>query len=532
MHILRCIGVNGKADSELAVCATYFICVILVAVLSRHLVSMSDHPPQTVQITAVFSRSLDGHRIVAMASETFDRSTRPDRPDDNQRRDPIFDRVPPHDDDAEMAVLGGMLMSKDAIGEVTQMIESTDFYQPKHQTIYDAILTLFSASQPVDAVLVANELLKDGDLEKVGGTDYLHSLVAAVPTAANATYYAEIVHQRAILRNVITAGTKIAQMGYSAEGSQAEDIVNLAQAEVYEMSVGKVRQDYRAIGPVVEDTLNQIDQMQQGQLQQGVHTGFRDIDNVTQGLQPGQMIVVAGRPAMGKSTLGIDFARHAALHENLTSVVFSLEMSANELAQRIIAAETGIPLGALRRPEEITSERWTQLNEFWETLKNAPLFIDDSPNMSLMEIRAKCRRLKQTNDLKLVVIDYLQLMSSGKAVESRQQEVSEFSRALKLLAKELEVPVVALSQLNRGPEMRQDKKPQLSDLRESGSIEQDADVVFLVHRPDAYDKEDRPGEADIIMAKHRNGPTDTFSLAFMGANSRFQDMAQDFQQGV
>ena len=449
-----------------------------------------------------------------------------------QPRDGIFDRIPPHDDDAEMAVLGGMLMSKDAIGEVSQMLTVSDFYQPKHQTIYDAVINLFSTSQPVDVVLVANELLKNGDLEKIGGADYLHSLVASVPTAANATYYANIVHERAILRNVIAAGTKIAQLGYSAEGSQAEDVVNLAQSEVYEMSVGRVRQDYTAIGPVVHDTLDQLDKMQNHELERGVPTGFRDIDDVTQGLQPGQMIVVAGRPAMGKSTLGIDFARSAALHNNMTAVVFSLEMSRVELAQRIISAETNIPLVALRRADDITPERWNVLNNFWNTLQNAPLFLDDSPNMSLMEIRAKCRRLKQTNDLRLVVIDYLQLMSSGKRVENRQQEVSEFSRALKLLAKELEVPVVALSQLNRGPEMRNDRKPQLSDLRESGSIEQDADVVLLVHRPDFYDKEDRPGEADIIMAKHRNGPTETFHLAFLGANSKFKDMPQDYNQGV
>ncbi|MFT8357389.1 replicative DNA helicase [Bifidobacterium aquikefiri] len=444
--------------------------------------------------------------------------------------DALFDRIPPHDDEAEMAVLGGMLMSKDAIGEVSQLIDVSDFYQPKHQTIYEAVISLFSTSQPVDAVLVANQLLKDGNLDKVGGTDYLHSLVASVPTAANATYYAEIVHQRAILRNVITAGTKIAQLGYSAEGSQAEDIVNLAQSEVYEMSVGKVRQDYSAIGPVVHDALDQLDKLQNGDLQRGVPTGFRDMDDVTQGLQPGQMIVVAGRPAMGKSTLGVDFARSAALHHHMATVIFSLEMSKTELAQRIISAETNIPLVALRRADDITPERWNTLNRFWSTLDESPLFIDDSPNMSLMEIRAKCRRLKQTNDLKLVVIDYLQLMSSGKRVESRQQEVSEFSRALKLLAKELNLPVVALSQLNRGPEMRNDRKPMLADLRESGSIEQDADVVLLVHRPDFYDKEDRPGEADIIMAKHRNGPTDTFHLAFLGATSKFKDMPQDYQQ--
>ncbi|NEG69857.1 replicative DNA helicase [Bifidobacterium choloepi] len=444
----------------------------------------------------------------------------------------LFDRVPPHDDNAEMAVLGGMLMSKDAIGEVTQMIEVSDFYQPKHQTIYESIIDMFSKSQPVDAVLVANRLADEGNLEKVGGTDYLQSLLSSVPTAANATYYAEIVHQRAILRQVIAAGTKIAQLGYSAEGAQAEDIVNLAQSEVYEMGAGRVRQDYSPIQSVVEEALEQIDKIQKGELQKGVPTGFRDIDEVTQGLQPGQMIVVAGRPAMGKSTLGIDFARAAALHHGMTSVVFSLEMSKVELAQRIISAETNIPLAAMRHAEDITIERWDTLNKFFTKLENAPLFIDDSPNMSLMEIRAKCRRLKQTNDLKLVVIDYLQLMSSGKQEESREKEVSGFSRALKLLAKELEVPVVALSQLNRNSEMRNDKKPQLSDLRESGSIEQDADVVFLVHRPDFYDKEDRPGEADIIMAKHRNGPTDTFHLAFLGANSKFKDMPQDYQQGV
>ena len=226
-------------------------------------------------------------------------------------RDAVFDRVPPHDDEAEMAVLGGMLLSKDAIGEVSQMIDVTDFYQPKHQTIYEAIIDLFSNSQNVDVVIVANQLMKDGNLDKVGGADYLHTLVAFVPTAANATYYAEIVHQRAILRNVIAAGTKIAQLGYSAEGSQAEDVVNLAQAEVYEMSTGRVKQDYEAIGPVVHDALEQLDKLQNGDQKTGVPTGFRDIDDVTQGLQPGQMVVVAGRPAMGKSTLGIDFARAA-----------------------------------------------------------------------------------------------------------------------------------------------------------------------------------------------------------------------------
>lgn len=464
-----------------------------------------------------------------MASDHYTDFSHPERGRNNQpgSRDTLFDRVPPHDDAAEMAVLGGMLMSKDAIGEVSQMIDVADFYQPKHQTIYQAIITLFAASKPVDAVLVANQLLKDGDLEKIGGTDYLYSLVASVPTAANATYYADIVHQRAILRNVIVAGTKIAQMGYSAEGSQAEEIVNLAQAEAYEISAGKIRQDYEDISTVVQDTLEQLDKRQNGQVEAGVPTGFQSIDQVTQGLQPGQMVVVAGRPGMGKSTLGVDFARAAALGKGMATVIFSFEMSKNELAQRIISAETDVPLVALRRADDISSDRWKILNNFWSRLQNAPLFIDDSPNLSLMEIRAKSRRLKQTNDLKLIIIDYLQLMTSNRQVESRQQEVSEFSRALKLLAKELEVPVVALSQLNRGPEARTDRKPMLSDLRESGSIEQDADMVFLVNRPDAYDKEDRPGEADVILAKHRNGPTATFTMAFVGEKSKFKDMPKE-----
>ena len=323
--------------------------------------------------------------------------------------------------------------------------------------------------------------------------------------------------------------SKIAQMGYSSDGNSAEEIVNLAQSEVYEMGINKVRQDYERIGSIANETLRQIDNIQNNVVRRGVMTGFKRIDQVTQGLQPGQLIVVAGRPAMGKSTLGMDFARYAAFNQHITTIVFSLEMSKTELCQRILSAQTNIPLVALRRAE-LDPRSWGLLNQAAADFEQAPLYLDDSPNMSLMEIRAKCRRLKQVDDLGLVVIDYLQLMSSAKQVESRQQEVSEFSRALKLLAKELNIPVVALSQLNRGPEMRNDKRPMLSDLRESGSIEQDADVVFLVHRPDAYDKDDRPGEADIIMAKHRNGPTDTFTLAFWGSNSKFRDMPDDFDQ--
>ena len=444
----------------------------------------------------------------------------------------LFDRVPPHDDEAERAVLRGMLLSKDAAGEVSQMLTGDDFYQPKNRMIYEVIVKLFGEQQPIDPVVVANRLESEGNLAKVGGSDYLADLVDTVYTAANATTYAEIVHEKAVLRRVIVAGTQIAQLGYESKGRSAGDIVNLAQSEVFQLGLGHVRQDYVPIGEVMKTTADMLEAIQNGEVHRGVPTGFREIDEATQGLQPGQMIVVAGRPAMGKSTLGVDFARSAALHHDMATIIFSLEMSRFELSERIIAAEAGIPLGVLRNPHELTQQNWQQITACLSDMQNKPLFLDDSPNMGLMEIRAKCRRLKQTDDLKLVVIDYLQLMSADREVESRQQEVSGISRALKLLAKELEVPVVALSQLNRGVEMRADRTPMLSDLRESGSIEQDADVVFLVNRPDVYNKETRPGEADIIMAKHRNGPTGTFTLAFEGAMSRFRDMGQGMNQGV
>ena len=276
----------------------------------------------------------------------------------------------------------------------------------------------------------------------------------------------------------------------------------------------------------MESTVDEIEASgHRGEGMTGVPTGFYELDELTNGLHPGQMIVIAARPAVGKSTFALDFARSAAINHNLATVIFSLEMGRNEIAMRLLSAEATIGLQDLRKGT-IKDEQWSKIATTMGRMNDAPLFIDDSPNMSLMEIRAKCRRLKQQHDLKLVILDYLQLMSSGKNVESRQQEVSEFSRALKLLAKELQVPVIALSQLNRGSEQRQDKRPMVSDLRESGSIEQDADMVILLHREDVYDKESpRAGEADIIIAKHRNGPTKDIVVAFQGHYSRFANMA-------
>ncbi|CAL9473733.1 Replicative DNA helicase [Streptomyces sp. enrichment culture] len=382
-----------------------------------------------------------------------------------------FERVPPQDVRAEQSVLGGMLLSKDAIADVVETLRGADFYKPAHETIYAAILDLYAKGEPADPITVANELTKRGELAKVGGAGYVHSIVQMVPTAANALYYAEIVHDKAVLRRLVQAGTRITQMGYAADGD-VDDIVNTAQAEVYQVTEQRTSEDYLPLSDIMEGALDEIEAIgaRSGEMT-GVPTGFTDLDSLTNGLHPGQMIVIAARPAMGKSTLALDFARACSIKHKLPSVIFSLEMGRNEIAMRLLSAEARVALHHMRSGS-MTDEDWTRVARQMTEVNDAPLYIDDSPNLSMMEIRAKCRRLKQRNDLRLVVIDYLQLMQSGgsRRPESRQQEVSEMSRNLKLLAKELEVPVIALSQLNRGPEQRTDKKPMVSDLRESGCV--------------------------------------------------------------
>ena len=383
---------------------------------------------------------------------------------------PGDDRLPPQDLGAEQSVLGSMLLSKDAIAESLEICRGGDFYRPAHESIFEAILDLFGRGEPADAITVADELTKRGDLTRVGGAAYLHQLIQCVPTAANASYYAEIVHERAVLRRLVEAGTRIVQMGYGQGEGDVEDIVNRAQAEVYAVAEKRGTEDYRILAELLNDTMEEIEAAS-GRTDEliGIPTGFYELDELTHGLHPGQMIVIAARPAVGKSTIGIDIARSAAIKHKLATAVFSLEMSRTEITTRILSAEATIQLQDLRKGLK-GQEQWSKLARVMGAISDSPLFIDDSPNMSLMEIRAKCRRLKQQHNLKLVIIDYLQLMSSGKKVESRQQEVAEFSRALKLLAKEIEVPVIAISQLNRGPEQRTDKRPMMSDLRESGCL--------------------------------------------------------------
>ncbi|MHA0289940.1 replicative DNA helicase [Mycobacterium sp. C3-094] len=724
------------------------------------------------------------------------------RPDEHAAMEPPpneeFGRQPPQDLAAEQAVLGGMLLSKDAIADVLERLRPGDFYKPANQLVYDAVLDLYGRGEPADAVTVAAELDRKGLLRRVGGAPYLHTLISTVPTAANAGFYAEIVAEKSLLRRLVEAGTRVVQYGYAgAEGADVNEIVDRAQAEIYDVTERRATEDFVPLEELLQPTMDEIDAIaSQGGISKGVPTGFTELDELTNGLHPGQMIVVAARPGMGKalaldtplptpsgwttmgevavgdeligpdglptrvvaatevmterpcfevefsdgtvivadaehqwltsgairttrdiaetlptghtvtntvaiqradadlslppyafgaslgestydpeiqmwieaesnepgavardripaqylraseaqrrsllaglldasgiiaddgsielemageslardvaelvaslgyscvsvapaslriitgdsvfrvhrkemlhkerratgaaaraivdvrpvasvpvrcvevdnashmylasrsmipthnSTLGLDFMRSCSIKHHLPSIVFSLEMSKTEIVMRLLSAEARIKLADMRSGR-MSDDDWTRLARRMSEISEAPLYIDDSPNLTMMEIRAKARRLKQKADLRLVVIDYLQLMTSGKKVESRQQEVSEFSRQIKLLAKELEVPVVAMSQLNRGPEQRTDKKPQLSDLRESGSIEQDADMVVLLHRPDAFESDDpRGGEADLIVAKHRAGPTRTVTVAHQLHLSRFANMAK------
>lgn len=626
-------------------------------------------------------------------------------------------RQPPQDLAAEQSVIGGMLLSKDAIADVIEKLRPEDFYRPAHRSVYDAVLDLYGRGEPADAVTVAAELDRRGLLRRIGGAPYLHTLIATVPTAANAGYYASIVAEKAVLRRLVEAGTRVVQYGYAgAEGAEVAEVVDRAQAEIYNVTDRRMTEDFVVLEDLLQPTMDELDSLSSGTgLARGVPTGFPELDEITNGLHPGQMIIVAARPGVGKalaldtalptptgwttmgevslgdtlldhtghptrvvaatpvmhgrpcyeltftdgtsivadaehqwptagaglrtsaqlwrtmehtgavslvesaqitpqwrtmaqhrdrgatsdpvvafrrpartstarepctllmstpprtsgwrttgatrhsvvavrpvpsvavrcvqvdnpghlylageghvpthnSTLALDFLRSCSIKHQLPSVMFSLEMSKSEIVMRLLSAEAKIKLADMRSGR-MSDDDWTRLARRMGEVSEAPLYIDDSPNLTMMEIRAKARRLRQRCDLRLIVVDYLQLMTSGKRYESRQQEVSDFSRSIKLMAKELEVPVVAISQLNRGPEQRVDKTPMLSDLRESGSLEQDSDLVILMHRPDAFNRDDpRGGEADLILGKHRNGPTATVTVAHQLHMSRFAPM--------
>ncbi|MCA1834558.1 MAG: replicative DNA helicase [Actinomycetota bacterium] len=438
-------------------------------------------------------------------------------------------RVPPHNLEAEESVLGAMMLSRHAVGEVLEICHAEDFYREAHEHICRAILDLFSRGEPVDAVTVGDELKRRGQLEQVGGHPTIYQLVSSVPIAANAAFYARIVAEHATLRRVIDAATQIAQEAYEAP-SDVESMVNRAEELIYGVSARRIGGDFVQIRDMLDESMQHLENLSNRTSDvTGLATGFADLDELTSGLQPGNLILVAARPAMGKSSLVMNIAHYVALMERKAVACFSLEMSWMEIVQRLICAEARVDTKRLRTGH-LTEADWTRVSNAVGRLAEAPLFIDDTPSIAMMEIRAKCRRLKDRHDLGLVVIDYIQLMNSSRRIENRVQEVAEISRSLKILAKELELPVVAVSQLSRQPEQAGrggDRRPRLADLRESGSLEQDADIVMFVYRDEVYNQETtKRGEAELIVAKHRNGPTGTVDLAFLGQYTKFADLAR------
>ncbi|MFE3866152.1 replicative DNA helicase [Streptomyces goshikiensis] len=439
-------------------------------------------------------------------------------------------RTPPYSLEAEMSVLGGQLLSQDAISEVLDsLLQLRDYYRPVHQTIHSVIVHLYGKGEPVDPITVAAELTKRGELGRIGGASYLHTLVDSVPSAANAAYYAEIIHECAVLRRLIQAGTRISDWGYAGQGD-LEQVRTAVEGEILDALKGGTNStSYSYVKGDVHLFWDDLDARMKGsELRRGVRTGFRDLDIMTNGLQPGQLVIIGARPAVGKSTLALDITRECSIKYGCTAVFFSLEMGRSEIVQRLYSAEAHVALHHIRAGS-VNDDDLARMAAHTPSIERAPLIVDDSSNLSMAEIRSRARRIKRSrNGLALVVVDYLQLLQVGRGrrAESRQQEVSEMSRDLKMLAKELDVPVLALSQLNRGPEQRVLKRPVVSDLRESGSIEQDADMVILIHREDmAEPGSPRSGEADLIVAKHRNGPTGTITVGFQGHYSRFIDMA-------
>ncbi|HSJ95012.1 MAG TPA: replicative DNA helicase [Gaiellaceae bacterium] len=437
--------------------------------------------------------------------------------------------VPPQNLDAEESVLGAMMLSPGAIGAVSEVLDGDgrDFYRESHAKIYKAALALYGKGEPVDAITLVDELDERGDLEAVGGSARVHELATLVPASANARHYAQIVHETAILRGLIQAGGEIARLGWERPGDAAA-LVDQAEQIVFELGQERASSEFSAIEDLLKESFERITHLYElGADVTGVPSGFRDLDRITSGFQEGNLVIVAARPGMGKSALGLGFAANVAVRTQQPVALFTLEMSKAEVTQRLMCAEAKVELHRLRTGR-LAADDWPRLTAACDRLAKAPLYVDDTGSITMMEIRSKARRLKSKHpDLGLIVVDYLQLMTSGTNPENRVQEVSQISRSLKVLARDLEVPIIAMSQLSRAVEQRHDKRPILSDLRESGSIEQDADIVTFIYRDDYYNPEDSPdpGVAEVIVAKHRNGPTDKVKLSFISQYAKFADLA-------
>ncbi|MCZ8538386.1 MULTISPECIES: replicative DNA helicase [Paenisporosarcina] len=436
--------------------------------------------------------------------------------------EPMMDRIPPHNQEAEQSVIGAIFLEPQALITAAEILQYEDFYRVAHQKIFQTMNRLSDQGKPIDVVTVTEELASKKELEDVGGLSYLTEIANSVPTAANIAHYARIVEEKALLRRLIRVATNIVEDGFTRE-DEVEALLSEAEKKMMEVSNRKNAGDFRHIKDVLVQTYDNIELLhsRKGDIT-GVPTGFRDLDRITAGFQRNDLIIVAARPSVGKTAFALNVAQNVATKTEENVAIFSLEMGAEQLVMRMLCAEGNIDAQVLRTGA-LTAEDWRKLTMAMGSLSNAGIFIDDTPGIRINEIRSKCRRLKQEYGLGMILIDYLQLIvGSGNGKENRQQEVSEISRSLKSLARELQVPVIALSQLSRGVEQRQDKRPMMSDLRESGSIEQDADIVSFLYREDYYDKEtENQNMIEIIIAKQRNGPTGTVTLAFVKEFNKF-----------
>ena len=435
-------------------------------------------------------------------------------------------KIPPNDIEAEQAVIGSMLTDKDAVISAIEVLKEEDFYREDNKTIYEAILNLYNRSEPIDIITLKSELTSMGMFDKIGGLEYIVGLPDKVPTTANVEKYISIVKEKSELRRLIKAANEIIEEGYDPT-ENIDDIMNSAEKKIFNIMQDKDQKSYSPIKDVLIDTFTELEQLyNQKQHVTGVPTGFIDLDYRTAGLHNSDLILIAARPAMGKSAFALNIATNAALRANVPVILFSLEMSKEQMVNRILCSEALVDSNKVRTGK-IDDDDWIKLADTMGDLSEAPIYIDDTPGISINEIRAKCRKLKLEKNIGLVVIDYLQLVqgSSKRASASREQEISEISRSLKILAKEINVPVIALSQLSRAPEQRPDHRPMLSDLRESGAIEQDADIVMFLYRDDYYneDSEDK-GQAEVIIAKHRSGSTGTVKLAWLGNYTKFGNL--------
>ncbi len=433
-------------------------------------------------------------------------------------------RIPPQNIQAEQSVLGSMLLDKEAIPVITEILRNEDFYREDHREIFEAIMDLFESAEPIDLITVSEQLKIRGTLDNVGGLEYLTNIATSVPTTSNARHYAKIVEEKALLRTLIKASSSIVDMGYEAS-EEVTFVLDRAEKSIFDILQKRNTQGFSPIRDVLLGTFNRLEELynNNGSIT-GIPTGFNDLDYKTSGLQNSDLILVAARPAMGKTAFVLNIAQYVSVRSKIPVAIFSLEMSKEQLVNRMLSSEAMVDSHKMRTGK-LEDDDWQKIAGALAPLSEAPIYIDDTPGTSIMEIRAKCRRLKLEKDLGLVIIDYLQLMQGRGRNESRQQEISEISRSLKILAKELNVPVITLSQLSRGPESRTDHRPMLSDLRESGAIEQDADIVMFLYRDDYYNPDtEKKNIAEVILSKHRNGSTGTVELVWLGQYTRFANL--------